>query len=427
MKMQYHLLPLAAIVCATAPAAVPGTVEKFEQARLEYDALHTLLRIKAALADKEDELMPPVNRELFLQGFRKQLSSEKEFPFARLREHAKERQRYIDEQIQAADFLSPHAAQQGVTVLPNGLQYAACSLPDTEQNYRARRAHCLSASIPGTRLALPLSGTPTAVDDALYDAPRGIAWQFLLPINLLDEVDAKPLRKNGLHTVEIIATRESLSNELQKQARAYFAAKEPALPIITLENDELHAERSMLMGMLAAYVIDEPSELLVARVEKLLPRLDTPSEELNEELELAETNYWKAREELRRMQHRQIAKEIMQLQQQVPGTRVLSNGLLCRTIADSSGDIPLTNARYIEEEELGTEMYLRVQNRIINAANDLPSCILDVLSEIPEGAAWEIILPPTLRGKGYELPLLYRIRAFKPQQKSSAPILRDTI
>lgn len=427
MKYPYLLFPLTAMVCPAALPAAPGTVERFEQARLEYDALRTLLRIKDALTDAEDELMPPVNRELFLQGFRKQLAAQNEFPFSRLRDHAQKRHRYIEAQIKAADFLTPHAAQEGVTVLPNGLQYAVYTLPDAEANYRARRAHCLLASVPGTRLVLPLSGTPIAVDDALYDAPRGIAWQFLLPVSLLDETDAEPLRRSGLHTVEILAIRESLSEELRTEARAYFAAKAPALPVISLENDELHAERSELMGMLAAHVIDEPSELLITRVEELLPRLDTPEEELREELELAETNYWKAREELRRMQHRQIAAEIMLLQQQTPGTLVLSNGLLCRTIADSSGDIPLTDARYIEEEELGSEMYLRVQNRIINAANDLPDCILNVLSEIPAGTAWEIILPPTLRGNDEELPLLYRIRAVPPSKKPSAPILRDTI
>lgn len=427
MKYQYLLFPLTAMVCPAAQPTAPGTVEQFEQARLEYDALRTLLRIKDALSAAEDELMPPVKRELFLQGFRQQLAAEDAFPFSRLREHAQKRRHYIDAQIKAADFLTPHAARQGVTVLPNGLQYAACTLPDDSANYRARRAHCLLASVPGTRLALPLSGTPVAVDDALYDAPRGIAWQFLLPVNLLDATDAEPLRRSGLHTVEILAIRESLSEELRKEAQAYFAAKEPAFPVISLENDELHNERSELMGRLAAHIIDEPSEQLIARVEELLLRLDTPAEELREELELAESTYWKAREELRRMQHRQIAAEIMQLQQQIPGTRVLSNGLLCRTIADSSGDIPLTEARYIEEEELGAEMYLRIQNRIINAANDLPDCILNVLSEIPAGTAWELILPPTLRGRDEELPLLYRIRVVPPQRKQSAPILRDTI
>ena len=72
-------------------------------------------------------------------------------------------------------------------------------------------------------------------------------------------------------------------------------------------------------------------------------------------------------------------------------------------------------------------MYLRIRDRLIHAPNDLPEAILQVLPEIPAGSAWELILPPSLRGQGYELPLLYRIRAIRPQQKQSPPILPDTI
>lgn len=427
MKYPHLLFPLIAAVCPAAPGQETGTVEKFEQARLEYDALRTLLRIKDALAGNQDDLLPPVSRELFLNGFRSQLSTGGEFPFKRLAEHSTKRARHIEAQIRKADFLTPHAAQQGVTILPNGVQYATFVSDSPELNYRARRAHRLLATVPGTSLQLGISGTPTAVDDVLYDAPRGIAWQFLLPVELLDDVDAEPLRKTGLRTVELIAVRESLSQELVEQARAAFAARPPALPAITLETPELHAERSQLMGMLAAHVIDEPSELLLARVEELLPRLDTPQEELEEELTATSERYWKAREELRTMQHRQIAADIMQLQKQIPGTLVLSNGLLCRVIAGSPDDIPLPQARYIEEEELGPEMYLRIRDRLIHAPNDLPEAILQVLPEIPAGSAWELILPPSLRGQGYELPLLYRIRAIRPQQKQSPPILPDTV
>ncbi|MBR1981446.1 MAG: FKBP-type peptidyl-prolyl cis-trans isomerase N-terminal domain-containing protein [Akkermansia sp.] len=427
MNHHYLLFPLIAAVAAAAPEQQAGTVEQFEQARLEYEALQALLHIKAALTDKNEELLPPVDRKLFLQGFREQLAAGEDFPFKRLFEHGQKRARHIEEQIKNADFLTPHANQPGVTTLPGGLQYATFTHPDPTLNYRARRAHCLQATVPGTRLHLPISGTPVAVDDALYEAPRGMAWQFLLPTDLLDEVDAAPLKKAGLHTVEILAVRESLNRELREQAQAYFAARTPQLPVISLETPELHAERSRLMGMLAAHVIDAPTEPLIARVEELLVRIDTPQEELEEELERATRNYWLAREELRRMQHRQIAAEIMQLQHQIPGTRVLSNGLLCRTSSGSPQDKPLPQARYIEEEELGPEMYLRVRDRIVYAPNDLPDAILRVLPEIPEGTAWELILPPSLRGEGHELPLLYRIRTTPPRPQQAAPVLPDTI
>lgn len=427
MNYPYLLFPLIAAVCPAAPEQETGTVEKFEQARLEYEALRALLHIKSAMADKQDGQLPPVDKVLFLNGFRTQLSRGGDFPFKSLTEHSRKRTRHVEAQIRKADFLTPHAAQQGVSILPNGLQYATFASDSPALNYRARRAHCLQATVPGTKLRLHLSGIPAAVDDALYDAPRGLVWQFLLPVELLDEVDAAPLRKSGLHTVEILAMRESLSPELQEQARAAFTARTPALPSITLETAELHAERSRLMGMLAAHLIDEPSDLLLARVEELLLRPETPQEELEEELDEAARRYSKAREELRTMQHRQIAADIMQLQRQIPGTLVLSNGLLCRAITGTPDDIPLPQAHYMEEEELGPEMYLRIRNRLIHAANDLPEAILRVLAEIPAGVAWELILPPALRGEEYELPLLYRIRATTPQQKQAPLILPDTI
>lgn len=427
--MNRHLIfPLILAVCpAIAEQAAPNPVQRFEQARLEYEALQTLAHIRAILSRESDELLQPVNQELFLQAFRAQLSTGGDIPFERLAQHARQRQKHIDAQIKAADFLTPHAAQAGVTVLPNGLQYATFSLPVKEQNYKARRAHDLQACVPGTELHLSLMATPTVVDDALYEVPRGIAWQFLMPVELLDTADAASLKKAGIHTIEILAVRESLSDELRQQAKDYFAGREPKLPAISLETPELHAERSRLMGMLVAAQLDEPSDLLLKRVEELLARTDMTDEMLEDELSTAATRYDKAREELRRMQHRQIAADIMQFQRQLPGTIILSNGILCRAHSGSTADIPFMQARYIEEEELGSEMYLRVRDRIINAQNDLPQLILQVQAEIPVGSSWELIIPPNLRPEHEELPMLYRIRATRPQTKKQTPLLPDTV
>ena len=124
--MNRHLIfPLILAVCpAIAEQAAPNPVQRFEQARLEYEALQTLAHIRAILSRESDELLQPVNQELFLQAFRAQLSTGGDIPFERLAQHARQRQKHIDAQIKAADFLTPHAAQAGVTVLPNGLQYA---------------------------------------------------------------------------------------------------------------------------------------------------------------------------------------------------------------------------------------------------------------------------------------------------------------
>ena len=103
MNYPYLLFPLIAAVCPAAPEQETGTVEKFEQARLEYEALRALLHIKAAMADKQDAQLPPVDKVLFLNGFRTQLSSGGDFPFKSLTEHSRKRTRHVEAQIRKAD------------------------------------------------------------------------------------------------------------------------------------------------------------------------------------------------------------------------------------------------------------------------------------------------------------------------------------
>lgn len=98
-----------------------------------------------------------------------------------------------------------------------------------------------------------------------------------------------------------------------------------------------------------------------------------------------------------------------------------------RSIILPGKDIPLLQARYIEEEELGTETYLRVRDRIINAENDLPELLLNLATEIPHGTSWELIIPPALRGAHYDLPLLYRIRATRQKKIPPAPQLMPEV
>ena len=413
----------AAMLCPAMAQQEVSPVQRLETAKLEYDALLAVSAVRYHLMEiKEGLNVEQVDRELFMQGFREQLAGGNGFNASRVLTYYQEQMDYVIQQIQAADFLTPHAAQSGVTCLENGLQYDCFILPDENLNYKARRAHLLMGSIPGTRYNVPISGTPEAVDEALYEAPRGVAWRFIMPASLLDAADAEPLLKKNIHTVEILAMRESSDEEQIQQARAYFAAKSPHLPTITHESPELFAERSILCGMDAARVIDEPSPQLHARIEELLPMLmNADDEQFSQLMDKASTAYWEAREELRRMQHRRIAADIMLIQQQQPGTIKLSNGILCRAHGNEKNNIPFLQARFIEEEELGPEMYLRVRDRIINAQNDLPELLLDVADEIPPGNRWELIIPPALRGEGYELPLIYRIRATRPTKKNTAP------
>ena len=164
---------------------------------------------------------------------------------------------------------------------------------------------------------------------------------------------------------------------------------------------------------------------LLARVEAWVEAGIPPAEELEARLEDASAAYDKVREELRRLEHRQIAAQLMQLQEQLPGTLRLSNGLLCRALPGAS--VPLDQARYVETEELGTEQYWRVRERVVHAENDLPELVQSVAAELPAGRGWDIIVPPVLRGEGEELPLLYRIRVEAPKGSKEIPLLPDTI
>ena len=78
---------------------------------------------------------------------------------------------------------------------------------------------------------------------------------------------------------------------------------------------------------------------------------------------------------------------------------------------------PLTEARFIEEEELGPEYFMRVRDRVI-AESDLPDLLRKLAPQLPAATEWQIIIPPALRGKEYDLPLIYRLRL---QRKTTKP------
>ncbi len=419
-------LPLVAVICPVAVATQEaGLVQRCEDARLERDALLVLQRIQQALTPDADALLPAVDRALFMQGFREGLSCKPETVLEMSEMLSRQSRELWISQIEKADFLTPHAAQPGVVKLDSGVQYDVFVSASSRQNYKARRAHALEAYVPGSRLRVSVSGLPVMVGEAMYEAPRGVAWRFLLPVGLLDEVDAAPLRKTGVHTVEILAVRESLSRELRQEARDYFAVRTPALPVIQLETPGMFALRSRLLGMCVAQGQAGADSRLLARVEAWVEAGIPPAEELEARLEDASAAYDKVREELRRLEHRQIAAQLMQLQEQLPGTLRLSNGLLCRALPGAS--VPLDQVRYVETEELGTEQYWRVRERVVHAENDLPELVQSVAAELPAGRGWDIIVPPALRGEGEELPLLYRIRVESPKGSKEIPLLPDTI
>lgn len=429
-----HPLPLIlssiVLLCpAAAHQNASSAVQRFEQAKLQRDALRLLQNIHRTLSDAES-FFPPPQRELFLSGLREYLGTQKNYPLKQAQELAEKQNKYILRQLRKLDCFSPHAAQADVRVLPNGLQYDVYASAKAKENYKARRAHCLHTTIAGTPFPVYLNGMPTAIGEALYQAPRGLAWRFLLPVELLDEVDAAALRETGIAALEVLAMRESLPPQQLTAARNWFSAKKPSLPTITPETPEMHAERSRMAGIRLACSVEEPDSRLLPLVEELLPKLltdnDPQGEELDELTAKAEQEYTAAREEMRKLKHRQIASEILHWQQRLPGTRILSNGILCRVTTGTPPSAPVTSAKFIEEEELGSEMYLRVQNRVIHAENDLPEPLMQVLNEVPLGTAWEIVIPPSLR-KNQELPLRLRLRLSEKAKTPPPPLLPDTI
>lgn len=420
-----YAAPIAVLCSAVSAQQSLSPVQRLDAARLELEALQVVEQMCRELVDPdEDFLLPGVDDAAFLQGFREYFSGgDKQFHDLLLRYH-EEARAWMLRQIQSADFLTPHAAQPGVVKLENGLQYDAYILPELSKNYKARRARELQVCVPGTRITFGLSGLPIVVGEAMYDAPRGVAWRFLLPVELLEPVDAQPLLKAGVRTVEIVAVRESLSQELREEARAHFAAAQPALPDIQLENPELLFLRSRLRGMQAACCLEGDGMRLLPRIQELLPELDKqPGGTImfRERMERARREYDAAREAVQRLERRQVAEQLLKLLEETPGSCRLSNGIICSALPGEP--IQLQQARYVESEELGSEDYWRVRERIVAVEADLPALLLKVAGELPAGAGWDVVIPPSLLGEEHDLPMLYRIRAGEAPKLQETPVL----
>ena len=415
----------AVLLCPAVLAQQPlSPVQRLDAARLELEALQVVEQMCHELIEADEEmLLPGVDYAAFMQGFGEYFTGGDKLFEALLLRYRQEARDWMMGQVSRADFLTPHAAQPGVVKLENGLQYDTYSLPERSRNYKARRAHELRACVPGTRISLSLSGLPLVVGEAMYDAPRGVAWRFLLPVELLDPVDAQPLLSSGLRTVEIVAVRESLSQELRQAAEKHFAAARPALPEILLENPELHLMRSRLRGMQAASWLEGYDARLETRIRELLPELDKPGGAIvfRERMRRAQREFEAAHETVQRLERQQVAEQVLKLLEETPGSHRLSNGIICSALPGNP--IQLQQARYVESEELGSENYWRVRERLVAVENDLPAVLMKVAGELPTGAGWDVVIPPSLLGEGHDLPMLYRIRAGEAPKLHETPVL----
>lgn len=416
-------LPLLLCPVCAQEAPAPNVWERCDNAELRYHALDIILDLMREYhyTKKENPAEAKLpNRELYLTGFRFALEKGEDATLERIANLHKQRREYVLAQLPKADFLTAHAAQPGVEKLDNGLQYDVYTAQGEADNYRARRAHKLIARVPGSEISLYVSSTPLAIDDALYDAPRGRAWRFLLPTDMLSRADREHPQKLGLKAVEIIAVRESLESEELETIQKYFDSKQPPLPLIATSNPEFDREATILEGARAALWTDADDRLL-SRVETLW---DTYVNETEESFKKLRSEYSDAlmylmdtREELTRLKHVGLTADILAAQEQIPGTQKLPNGILYRTVQMEGLNKPLTEARFIEEEELGPEYFMRVRDRVI-AESDLPDLLRKLAPQLPAATEWQIIIPPALRGKEYDLPLIYRLRL---QRKTAKP------
>ena len=117
-------LTMAAMLCPAMAQQEVSPVQRLETAKQEYDAMQAVSAVRYHLMKiKEGLNVEQVDRELFMQGFREQLAGGNGFSAVRVLTYYQQQKDYVIQQIQAADFLTPHAAQSGVTCLENGLQY----------------------------------------------------------------------------------------------------------------------------------------------------------------------------------------------------------------------------------------------------------------------------------------------------------------
>ena len=421
------LLPLICCCCHAQPHTEDSATATLAKAEAQYAAAQALYRAYEMLY--ENTALPPVHKDIFLKAFATQIQHPQEMTSAQLSALYEAMEAYKRQQLRQADFLTPHAAQPEVVVLPGGIQYDVYRSETEEENYYARRAHNVQAYIPGTDTMLPLSATPLRVEDALYTAPRGLVWRFILPTQLLDTKDAETLGNAGIHTVEIRATRPTTTEENYQAAAMAFAAKKPALPRILPETEEQHSLRSALWGRMAADGVSSNGEETIAHIAALLHLLHRESRESKAELEhnlrTTEKAYFRALTALTKDRQAKIAEDIMFAQQEISGTIRLSNGVLCRTLPGKTAAVDIRHgARFLEYEELGSATYFRVKQRIINTETDLPAEIMQVVTEIPRGSAWELIIPPQLRTEAHLLPVRYRIYSNRQhEQVSPTPML----
>jgi len=56
-----------------------------------------------------------------------------------------------------------------------------------------------------------------------------------------------------------------------------------------------------------------------------------------------------------------------------------------------------------------------VRDRVISEY-DLPTILRELAPQLPAATEWQIIIPPALRGKEYDLPLIYRLRLQRRQK-----------
>jgi len=440
-------------IAPISPASIPAA-EQVRQASTRLAAFEALLMARAISSYPIFNNRLPI-KEPFLQGLEEQISKgyasprDEEMLRAQFLKLERKFESYKGERRKQIDFMALHAAQPGVTMGPDGLQYDSYVSPQPEENYKARRAHRLLARIPGTESWVDIEGMPAGMDNLLYDLPRAAVWRFMTPTQLFDAYLAQAYAAQGVDFLEVLAMRSDIPAHVLDSARQAFDSKQPSLSPTPAKEPELLGQASHVVGRLCGLSL---MRSLDGRISAAEARRLTDSQWGEVALERDQAKLDKKLFDLRREQklakglleheqHVRISQELMKLQEKLPGTRKMENGTLYRVVRAETGNVPVSEANRMEEEELGARSYFRISDRVISP-QDLPERLRALTRDMPDGISWEFVIPPHVlqdewKAKcenmlktdgqaaepdyGPDLPLRYRLWHQKPEETQQAP------
>lgn len=440
---------------APIPPSSIHAAEQVCQASTRLAAFEALLMARAISSSPIFNNRLPI-KDPFLQGLEEQIGKgqasprDEEMLRAQFLKLERKYESYKEGRRKQIDFMALHAAQPGVTMGPDGLQYDSYASPQPEENYKARRAHRLLARIPGTESWFEIEGMPASMDNLLYELPRAAVWRFMAPTRLFDAYLAQAYAAQGVDSLEVLAMRSDIPAHVLANARKEFDSKQPCFPAMPPYEPMLLGPASHVVGRLCGLLLMRSLDgrISAAEARRLTDiqwgevALESDRAKLDKRLFDLRREQKLAKGMLEHEQHVRISQELMKLQEKLPGTKKMENGTLYRVVRTETGNVPVSEANRMEEEELGARSGLRISDRVISP-RDLPERLRALTRDMPDGISWEFVIPPHLlqdewKSKranvlktdgqsaepdyGPDLPLRYRLWCQKPNETQQAPL-----